>query len=113
MARGATNQKGPERAFLNAVDAILKAKGTLPVNLMVAAEGEEELGSTNYPEVIGKYEARLKKANGVFFPFNAQDAHRRGIAAAGRQGQPQHRARSGGWSARRADACRNPQFAES
>jgi acetylornithine deacetylase/succinyl-diaminopimelate desuccinylase-like protein len=73
MARGATNQKGPERAFLNAVDAILKTKRTLPVNLLVAAEGEEELGSTNYPQVIDKYEARLKKADGVFFPFNAQD----------------------------------------
>jgi acetylornithine deacetylase/succinyl-diaminopimelate desuccinylase-like protein len=74
MARGATNQKGPERAFLNAVDSILKTKGTLPVNLIVAAEGEEELGSINYPQVIEKYEARLKKADGVFFPFNAQDA---------------------------------------
>lgn len=73
MARGATNQKGPERAFLNAVDSIIQTRGTLPVNLLVVAEGEEELGSPNYPEVIDKYEARLKKADGVFFPLNAQD----------------------------------------
>jgi acetylornithine deacetylase/succinyl-diaminopimelate desuccinylase-like protein len=73
MARGATNQKGPERAFLNALDSIIKSQGTLPVNIMIAAEGEEELGSPNYPEVIDKYEARLKKADGVFFPLNAQD----------------------------------------
>jgi acetylornithine deacetylase/succinyl-diaminopimelate desuccinylase-like protein len=73
MARGATNQKGPERAFLNALDSIIKVHGKPPVNLLVAAEGEEELGSPNYPEVIDKYEARLKKADGVFFPLNAQE----------------------------------------
>jgi acetylornithine deacetylase/succinyl-diaminopimelate desuccinylase-like protein len=73
MARGATNQKGPERAFLNALDSIIRTQGKLPVNLLVVAEGEEELGSPNYPQVIDKYEARLKKADGVFFPFNAQD----------------------------------------
>ncbi|HJR58553.1 MAG TPA: M20/M25/M40 family metallo-hydrolase [Vicinamibacterales bacterium] len=73
MARGATNQKGPERAFLNAVDSIIRTRGKLPVNLLVVAEGEEELGSPNYAEVIEKYEARLLKADGVFFPLNAQD----------------------------------------
>jgi acetylornithine deacetylase/succinyl-diaminopimelate desuccinylase-like protein len=73
MARGATNQKGPERAFLNALDSIVKTRGKLPVNLLVVAEGEEELGSPNYPQVIDKYEARLKQADGVFFPLNAQD----------------------------------------
>jgi acetylornithine deacetylase/succinyl-diaminopimelate desuccinylase-like protein len=72
VARGATNQKGPERAFLNALGAIVAVRGTLPVNLMVVAEGEEELGSPHYPEIIDKYEARLRGAHGVFFPFNAQ-----------------------------------------
>jgi acetylornithine deacetylase/succinyl-diaminopimelate desuccinylase-like protein len=73
MARGATNQKGPERAFLNAVESIRAVTGKLPVNLMVVAEGEEELGSPHYPEVIDKYESRLKTAHGVFFPMNGQD----------------------------------------
>jgi len=72
MARGATNQKGPERAFLNALEAIIKVTGNLPVNLMVLAEGEEELGSPNYPELVDQYEARLKTADGAFFPFNSQ-----------------------------------------
>jgi acetylornithine deacetylase/succinyl-diaminopimelate desuccinylase-like protein len=40
---------------------------------MVAAEGEEELGSPNYPEIIDRYEARLRTADGVVFPFNSQD----------------------------------------
>jgi acetylornithine deacetylase/succinyl-diaminopimelate desuccinylase-like protein len=72
MARGATNQKGPERALLNAVGSILAVRGTLPVNLMVLAEGEEELGSPHYPELVDKYEDRLRTADGVFFPFNSQ-----------------------------------------
>ena len=77
MARGATNQKGPERAFLNALQSILAVRGTLPVNLMFVAEGEEELGSPNYPEVIAPYADRLRQAAGVFFPFNSQDAEGR------------------------------------
>ena len=72
MARGATNQKGPERAFLNALEAIRAVQGKLPVNLMFAVEGEEELGSPHYPEIIDKYESRMKTASGVFFPFNSQ-----------------------------------------
>jgi acetylornithine deacetylase/succinyl-diaminopimelate desuccinylase-like protein len=72
MARGATNQKGPERALLNAIESIRAVQGALPVNLMVLAEGEEELGSPNYPELVGRFEARLRTADGVFFPFNSQ-----------------------------------------
>ncbi|HEX9563224.1 MAG TPA: M20/M25/M40 family metallo-hydrolase [Gemmatimonadaceae bacterium] len=73
MARGATNQKAPERAFLNAVESIIRSGGKLPVNLMVVAEGEEELGSPNFGEVIDKYAERLRTAAGVFFPFNSQE----------------------------------------
>ncbi|WP_082576541.1 M20/M25/M40 family metallo-hydrolase [Lysobacter sp. Root604] len=78
MARGATNQKGPQRAFLNALAAMIKVRGKPPVNLIVLAEGEEELGSPHYPEVVAKYEAQLRKADGVFFPMNTQ----------GRDGEP-------------------------
>jgi acetylornithine deacetylase/succinyl-diaminopimelate desuccinylase-like protein len=72
MARGATNQKGPERAFLNALESIIAVDGTLPVNIMVAAEGEEELGSPHYGQIIDRYESRLASADGVLFPFNSQ-----------------------------------------
>jgi acetylornithine deacetylase/succinyl-diaminopimelate desuccinylase-like protein len=72
MARGATNQKGPQRAFLNAVDAILRVHGTLPVNLMVVAEGEEELGSPHFHQVLEPYLDRLRTADGAFFPMNLQ-----------------------------------------
>ena len=72
MARGATNQKGPQRAFLNAIESIIAVEGTLPVNLMVLAEGEEELGSPHYGQLVDQFEDRLKTADGVFFPFNSQ-----------------------------------------
>lgn len=72
MARGATNQKGPERALFNAIKSILAVEGTLPVNLMVTAEGEEELGSPHYPEIVDRYEERLRTADGAIFPFNPQ-----------------------------------------
>jgi acetylornithine deacetylase/succinyl-diaminopimelate desuccinylase-like protein len=72
MARGATNQKGPQRAFLNALESIIAVDGKLPVNIMVAAEGEEELGSPHYHQIIDAYEDRLKTADGALFPFNSQ-----------------------------------------
>ena len=72
MARGATNQKGPERAFLNALESIIAVEGKLPVNLMIAAEGEEELGSPNYYRIVDAYEDRMKQADGVLFPMSVQ-----------------------------------------
>jgi acetylornithine deacetylase/succinyl-diaminopimelate desuccinylase-like protein len=72
MARGATNQKGPERAFLNALESIIAVEGTLPVNLMIAAEGEEELGSPNYSRIVDAYEDRMKTADGALFPMSVQ-----------------------------------------
>jgi acetylornithine deacetylase/succinyl-diaminopimelate desuccinylase-like protein len=67
--RGAANQKGPERAFLNALESIRAVNGKLPVNLMFVCEGEEELGSPNLPLVVSRYRQRLARADGVLFPF--------------------------------------------
>jgi acetylornithine deacetylase/succinyl-diaminopimelate desuccinylase-like protein len=78
MARGAVNQKGPERALLNALSSIIAVNGRLPVNLLVAAEGEEELGSPHYPQVVAPYMDRLRTATGAFFPMPAQNS--RGLA---------------------------------
>lgn len=72
MARGATNQKGPQRAFLNALESIIAVDGSLPVNIMIAAEGEEELGSPHYYQIVDRYFDRLKTADAAFFPFNSQ-----------------------------------------
>src|SRR5215813_3155903 len=45
MGRGAVNQKGPEAALLAALHAVRGAGKKLPVNLVLVAEGEEEIGS--------------------------------------------------------------------
>ncbi len=44
VARGATDDKGQSYAHLKAVEAILKERGSLPVNVKFLVEGEEESG---------------------------------------------------------------------
>ena len=75
MGRGAVNQKGPEGTFLAALHAIRGAGRKLPVNFVLVAEGEEEIGSPHFPQVVRRPEvlAALKKCQGVFMPFAAQD----------------------------------------
>lgn len=76
VGRGAVNQKGPETAFLAAVRAF-KASGTkLPVNLVLVAEGEEEIGSPHFPQALAAPEVRaaLSKASGIFIPSASQSA---------------------------------------
>src|SRR5574341_1989193 len=52
MGRGAVNQKGPEAAFLAALHAIRGAGKTVPVNLVLVAEGEEEIGSPHIRQIV-------------------------------------------------------------
>lgn len=75
MGRGAVNQKGPEATFLAALHAIRGAGQKLPVNLVLVAEGEEEIGSPHFPQVVHKPEvqAALSKCTGIWMPFAAQD----------------------------------------
>ena len=75
IGRGATNQKGPEATFLAALHAIRGAGKKLPVNLVLVAEGEEEIGSPHFPQVVHKPEvlASLAKCGEVWMPFNSQD----------------------------------------
>ncbi len=75
VGRGAVNQKGPESAFLAALHAIKGAGKKLPVNLVLVAEGEEEIGSPHIGTIVRKpeVEAALKKCLGVFMPSAAQD----------------------------------------
>lgn len=84
--RGVYNTKGPLIWFLNAVEAIQSVTGTLPVNLMLVVEGEEELGSPHMPQIIDRYAERLKTAHGVFFPAAAQDRKGRVNVTLGNKG---------------------------
>ena len=68
VGRGAVNQKGPEATFLAALHAIHGAGRKLPVNLVLIAEGEEEIGSPHIPQIVRRPEviAALKKTQGMF-----------------------------------------------
>src|SRR6185437_3616226 len=74
MGRGAVNQKGPEATFLAALHAIRGANRKLPVNLVLVAEGEEEIGSPHFPQVVRRPEvlAALKNTSGIFMPSASQ-----------------------------------------
>ena len=57
FARGATDDKGQLFAHLKAIEAHLTTNGTLPVNLKLLIEGEEEVGSPNFdPWVVANAE---------------------------------------------------------
>lgn len=74
VGRGATNQKGPEATFLAALHAIRGAGRKLPVNLVMVAEGEEEIGSPHFPQIAHRPEvlAALRKCVGIFMPMSTQ-----------------------------------------
>src|SRR5437899_3040113 len=75
VGRGAVNQKGPEAAFLAALHAIRGAGKKMPVNLVMVAEGEEEIGSPHIGQLVHRpdVEAALPKTVGVFMPSATQD----------------------------------------
>ncbi|MGH8459391.1 MAG: M20/M25/M40 family metallo-hydrolase, partial [Nevskiales bacterium] len=74
MGRGAVNQKGPEACFLAALHAIRGAGRKLPVNLVLVAEGEEEIGSPHFPQIVRRPEvlAALRHCQGIFLPSASQ-----------------------------------------
>lgn len=74
VGRGAVNQKGPQTAFLAALKAIQASGRQLPVNIVLVAEGEEEVASTHFDQVIAVPEVQdaLAKTIGVFIPSAAQ-----------------------------------------
>jgi acetylornithine deacetylase/succinyl-diaminopimelate desuccinylase-like protein len=75
VGRGAVNQKGPETTFLAALLAFKAAGKKPPVNLVLVAEGEEEIGSPHFGEVVRQQKVMdaLKKCGGVFMPSAGQD----------------------------------------
>ena len=75
VGRGAVNQKGPEAAFLAALHAMNAAGKKMPVNFVLVAEGEEEIGSPHVGQIVHKpeIEKALSKCTGIFMPFAAQD----------------------------------------
>ena len=75
VGRGAVNQKGPQSALLAALHAIKGAGRKMPVNLVLVAEGEEEIGSPHIGQIVHRpeVEAALRRCVGVFMPSATQD----------------------------------------
>jgi acetylornithine deacetylase/succinyl-diaminopimelate desuccinylase-like protein len=58
-ARGSADDKGQVFMHVKAMEAHLKASGKLPVNVIMLAEGEEEVGSPNLVAFVEKHRERL------------------------------------------------------
>lgn len=59
FARGSVDDKGQLFAHVAALEVMLEARGKLPVNIIVLAEGEEEVGSENLAPFIEQNKQRL------------------------------------------------------
>ena len=59
LARGAADDKGQLHLHLRAIEALLATRRTLPVNLRIVFEGEEEFGSQNLDRWLEANRGRL------------------------------------------------------
>ncbi len=74
IGRGATNQKGPEATWLAALHALKAAGRKPPVNLVLVAEGEEEIASPHFGQIVHRPEVlkALSRCHEVYMPFASQ-----------------------------------------
>ena len=68
IGRGVANQKGPLCALINAMESIIAVRGKLPVNVLFAIEGQEEISSPHLGQFVSRYMNQLKQAYACFFP---------------------------------------------
>ena len=59
-ARGATDDKGQLFLHVKALEAHLAARGSLPINVVIVAEGEEEIGSDHLVPFLESQKDRLR-----------------------------------------------------
>jgi len=88
VGRGAVNQKGPEASFIAALHAIRADGRKLPVNLVLVAEGEEEIGSPHFPQIVRRPEviSALRKCSGIFMPSAEQELDGKVLMTLGAKG---------------------------
>jgi len=88
IGRGAVNQKGPQSSFIAALHAIRAAGRKLPVNLVLVAEGEEEIGSPHFPQIVRRPEviSALRKCSGIFMPSAEQELDGKVLMTLGAKG---------------------------
>jgi acetylornithine deacetylase/succinyl-diaminopimelate desuccinylase-like protein len=57
--RGTVDDKGQVLMHLAAIDAHLRTRGRLPINVKIVVEGEEEIGSPNFDAAVARYRDRF------------------------------------------------------
>src|SRR3989442_967110 len=74
IGRGAVNQKCPQAAMLAALHAVRGAGRKIPVNLVFVVEGEEEIGSPHFPQIVRRpaVQTDLSRCSGIFIPSATQ-----------------------------------------
>jgi acetylornithine deacetylase/succinyl-diaminopimelate desuccinylase-like protein len=60
FGRGAADDKGAITAQLGAIASFLKTQGSLPVNVKMLVEGEEEIGSQNLQSFFKEYRRKIQ-----------------------------------------------------
>ncbi len=86
IGRGAVNTKGPALAFLNACSSIIEVEGTLPVNLLLVAEGDEERMSIGLHKFVNDHKDELSKADAVYPVLLGQDENGNVMIFSGSEG---------------------------
>ena len=66
IGRGATNSKGPQMTQLNALMSIKAVTGTLPVNIIFVAEGDEERMSIGYRKFVRDHPELFEGADAMY-----------------------------------------------
>lgn len=84
-ARGASDNKGPLMARIQAVEAWLQSLGPLPLRVRFLVEGEEEIGSPHLAAFVSDHLADLG-ADLVLWEGNGRDASGHPMASLGQKG---------------------------
>ncbi|MDP6884779.1 MAG: M20/M25/M40 family metallo-hydrolase, partial [Rhodospirillales bacterium] len=71
--RGTTDHRGPFIAALLALRSMQAVDGGLPVDIMYAIEGEEEIGSPNLPAFVKTHRDELGQADAFWFPRTSRE----------------------------------------
>ena len=71
--RGTTDHRGPLAAALMALRSMQAVCGALPVSVMYAIEGEEEIGSPSLPAFVEAHQEQLRDADAFWFPRTSRE----------------------------------------
>ncbi|MCL6451158.1 MAG: M20/M25/M40 family metallo-hydrolase, partial [Acetobacteraceae bacterium] len=66
VARGAADNKGCLVARIQAVEALLRTRGELPITVKFVVEGEEEIGSPHLAGFLAAHRARFRAGGGLW-----------------------------------------------